>query len=482
MVHDAEPIVKAIRSLGSKNIAVLKFDAQIGNTPATYDAGTITTQMVHRLENLLVLTTDVKNPQLNILTEAGGASRTLARTAGTAVTWKTAEGRKELFKLKLPLLWDNAQRLSPDAFITGTVITSPNLKETRVVLRAFTRQNPAELKTIGTLTGDSASNSAKSRGIRTDRTMLASMGQSFVLKRSLQGRAFEVGDEAAADEAAQLNQSGQQATASPDAPVKLEILLAGQPVSVEPDTLSPGEGKVRLREGLAAGKELAFRLTNSSPDPVGVLLAINGRNTAAMDNEDITSKSRPDCRKWVLKPGQSNTIKGFYTDAKTGRFEPFKILNQDESAALAASLDTHLLGLITLDVFGKGGGLSVTAGGSVEVQKKEQENVEAELLDLNADGNARSLKGKSLSELKARTLVSARGAKMSNGKLTIDVNKKNLAEARNLRRSLDNLITGDSSKIGAIGTIREESLAETELIMTYVVRYYERSANPNLAP
>ncbi len=484
LVHDADAIVKAVRGLGAKNVAVLKFEAQVGKAAPTFESGTINVQMVHRLENLLELTNDTKNPQVNVLTDAGRAAAALARGAGPALTWKTAEGRKELFKLKLPLAWDANQRLSPDAFVTGTVIASPDLKETRVVLRAFTRQNPGELKTIGTIAGDGGAARGQSRGIHTDRTMLASMGQSFVLSRKLRSRSFDAGDDAAADAAAQLNQSGQQPTASPDAPVKLEILLGGQVVAVDPDPSSPGEGKVRLREGLAAGKELAFRVTNSGPDPVGVLLAVNGRNTAAMDNEDITSKNRADCRKWVLKPGQSYTVKGFYTDAKTGRYEPFKILTAEESAARAASLDTHLLGLITMDVFGKGAGLSVTpGGGSGDVQKKEEEKAEAELVDLSAGDDARSLKTRGLAELKARKLAAARGLKESGGKLSFDVNRQKVANARKLRtRGLDNLIEGDASKAGTSGTIHEESLADMELIMSYEVRYFERPAGPSAPP
>jgi len=476
MVRDSEPVVKAIRALGAKNIAVLKFDAQIGNSPATYDAGTITVQMVHRLENLLVLTNDEKNPQLNILSDAGGASKVLVKSAGRSITWKTPEGRKELFKLKLPLMWDEKQRLSPDAFLTGTVVTSADLKETRVVLKAFTRQNPTELKTIGTLTG-SSTGTGKSRGLHTDRSMLSSMGKSFVLARKLQGRNFEAGDDSAAEAASQLIQTGQQAIAVPNAPVKLEILLAGQPVAVEPDLLSPGEGMVRLREGLAAGKDLTLRVTNNTPDPIGILLTVNGRNTAAMDNDDITSKSRADCRKWILKPGQSNTIKGFYTDAKSGRFEPFKILTKEESALAAAMLDTHLLGLITMDVFGKGAGLTVTSSGAAADPKKEQDFIEAELLDLNADGGSRH--PRSLSELKANTLKASRAAKVTNGKLSVDATKNKIAEARSLRRSLDNLIVGDTAKAGTIGTIQEESLSDVELIMSYTVRYYERSSSLN---
>jgi hypothetical protein len=483
MVLDSDAIIQAIRGLGAKNVAVLKFEAKVGPAAPTFEAGTINVQMIRRIENLLVMTNDTKNPQLNLLVEAGRAAATLAHGTGPALTWKTPEGRKELFKLKLPLAWDESQRFSPDAFVTGTVVASSDMKETRIVLRAFTRQNPAELKTIGTIAGDGGSAKGQSRGIHTDRVMLASMGQSFVLSRRLRGRSFETGDDAAADVAAQLNQSGQQPTVSPDAPVKLDILLGGQPVAVDPDPISPGEGKVRLREGLAAGKELAFRVTNTGPEPVGALLAVNGRNTAAMDNEDITSKNRADCRTWVLKPGQSYTVRGFYTDAQTGRYEPCKVLTAEESVARAASLDTHLLGVITLDVFGKGAGLSVTHGGGPADAQKIEEQAEAELTDLTAGGDARSLKVRGLAELKARKLALARGLRESGGKLSFDVNKQKVAAARKLRsRGLDNLIEGDASKAASSGTIHEESLADMEMVMSYEVRYFERSVSPNALP
>jgi hypothetical protein len=479
MVLDNDAIVKAVRGLGCKNVGILKFEAKVGTAAPTFQAGTVNIQMVHRLENLLVLANDAKNPQLNVLADAGRS----ATGHGTAATWKTAEGRQELFKLKLPLAWDHSQRLAPDAYVTGTVVVSPDMKETRIVLRAFTRQNPGELKTIGTLAGDGVAK-GQSRGIRTDRAMLASLGQSFVVGRKLRGRSFEAGDDAAADAAAQLNQSGQQPTAAPDAPVKLDILLGGQPVSIDPDGQSPGEGKVqlRLRDALASGKELTFRVTNCGPETVGVLLTVNGRNTAAMGNEDITSKNRADCRKWVLKPGQSYTIKGFYTDAQTGRFEPFKVLTADESAAKAATLDTHLLGLVTLDVFGKGPGLSVTSGGDPAAAQKEEEKAQADLVDLST-AEPRRLKTHGLAEYKAKTQAAARGIKEAHGKLSFDVSKQKVAATRTHRnRSLDSLIDSDASKAGTAGTIHEEALVEIELIMSYEVRYFDRPASPNTPP
>jgi hypothetical protein len=163
--------------------------------------------------------------------------------------------------------------------------------------------------------------------------------------------------------------------------------------------------------------------------------------------------------------------------------------------------------MITMDVFGKGGaglgGLGVTPGGGTPdnpqktddktdpqktdnktgTQAQQQEKTEGDVVDLSAGDGTRSLKTRGLAQLQARRLKAARGLKIVNGKLRLDLSKHNVELARKLRgRSLDSLVVGDPTKAGTAGTIREEALADSEQIMSYVVRYYEAQAGKTPSP
>ena len=84
-------------------------------------------------------------------------------------------------------------------------------------------------------------------------------------------------------------------------------------------------------------------IQNVSQDTVGVVLAVNGKNT--LFQEDLTSKPVAECTKWVLGPGETYTVEGFYMTEDGKDVRAFKVLSNDESAKadLAARLQGGLL-------------------------------------------------------------------------------------------------------------------------------------------
>ena len=145
-VRDQAAIGKAVKSLNAERVAVLKFEVQIGDRPATFDAGLANAKLPQKLENLLVVSNDTADPLL-ILTGAADKADKLPPTT----TWRDEAGRKALAGLTgLPLFWDEKQKLSPDALLCGQLRVAADFSTAAVTLYAFTKANPLELKTIYT--------------------------------------------------------------------------------------------------------------------------------------------------------------------------------------------------------------------------------------------------------------------------------------------------------------------------------------------
>ena len=87
----------------------------------------------------------------------------------------------------------------------------------------------------------------------------------------------------------------------------VEVLVDG--LAVPEYTASGGVYLEALR-----GREYAIRLTNRTPDRVGVALSVDGLNT--IDARHTTAAAG---RKWILGPWESVTISGWQTDGATAR-------------------------------------------------------------------------------------------------------------------------------------------------------------------
>jgi len=362
MVQDASAITKAVSSLKARNVAVLPFQVKFGDAPASFQAGSMGIEMLNRMENLLVLGLSSKVPELdrfenteptaefNLLAKADQTAVSLARELKTPIDWTTVDGRKKLLGMKLPVIWNEKEIYTPDAFVTGIVWVSKDYREVKIELKAFTKAE--QIKALGTL---GERENGQPRGIRTDRSILASLGLTFSTNRKLKptgkARDFIAGDEGAIEDAAKRADLATPATEV--GPVKLEILLDGTLANLEPDQDRPGSFKIaaKLANSLAK-RQLSFMIENTGTETLAVLLCVDGKNTVALDNETLDSpdKSRSKFRMFVLSPKIKYTIPGFLMN-ETGAIEPIVLRAGSEAESFANSLNHR--GKIQMFVYGK---------------------------------------------------------------------------------------------------------------------------------
>jgi hypothetical protein len=344
MVEQADAIYDAVKSLKAKNVAVLKFDYIVGEK-SSFTAGTINTLMANRLSNVLVLKYGNGN-RLLVLADAGAAAAKTSAQKKQEFTWRTPEGRAEFAAIeKLPLVWDADQQLPPDGFVTGEVAVSPDYKTTTVTFFGFTKADPSNLRKLYTLAAPKSS--AAAVALKTDRGMLQSFGQGFNLVAA-RGRGATDTDTAAAEDAAARDRSNAAPASGTEEGVRLRILVDGREAPWETNG-----GEARIPVSPKAGQKLTFWLKNTSTtDTFAVVLAVNGRNTNAQDNDTLYDKLPHDQRKWVLPPNYEFALDGFQTQANEK--QPFVIAAEDESTAIFSQMNMHeYQGKISLIVFGK---------------------------------------------------------------------------------------------------------------------------------
>jgi len=421
MVQDSGGISKAVQGLKAQNVAVLPFQVKIGDAPPTFKAGSEGVEMLHRMENILILGLDSKTPAYNLLTKAGQTAATLSKTAKTPIDWTTAAGRQKLLEMKLPVIWNEKELHTPDAFVTGTVLVSKDYHEVKIELISFTKADP-QIKKMATLVG--SSEKGQTRGIRTDRSVLASLGQTFSTSRGLKatGRARDLiaGDDAAATDAAKRDETG--TVAAPASPVKLDVVLDGQVSTPEPDGSSGGEVKVgvKIPPG-TAGQKVTFRLENTSPEKLAVLLCLDGRNTIALDNESLDSPDKPRSkfRMYVLSPNVKYEIQGFLTNAETGAVNSILVGTDEESAALYDTMNAETRGKIQMFVYGKAPLPTPNiTGAETKAADEEETKIDDAFGASNLTTSDRSLgKSGNVANAKARVLGHTKLNKTPEGKL-----------------------------------------------------------------
>src|SRR5262245_46606238 len=140
LLDRAKGLVKFSQSKGYKNVGVLKFLGSKNGTELSDNLGTVNSLLARRLEVALVLANDPRNP-VGIIDDASAVA---ARTRGA--NHYTQDGRKALFNAGYKLAWgDSKARVIPDAFLTGLVEVSKDLKTLRISFLYFDRANRLEL-------------------------------------------------------------------------------------------------------------------------------------------------------------------------------------------------------------------------------------------------------------------------------------------------------------------------------------------------
>lgn len=198
-LQQAPRIVAHLRQQGYRNVGVLKFRVKKGNGPVSDSVGTVNTFLAHRLEVALVLASSHDPAQQVGLIR--GASATASGIRGAGHT--TAQGRQKLFEGRYQPAWGDAnQTVTADAFVTGVVLVSADLREMRVGILAFDRKNGELQRIVPVFSAD------------VDADLLNELGESFVLRGAFDGGDLSLvrtdADKQAVREAAAVKSQEQQ--------------------------------------------------------------------------------------------------------------------------------------------------------------------------------------------------------------------------------------------------------------------------------
>jgi hypothetical protein len=321
----ARQVMKDLEDHGYKNVGILKFLVKQGNNPATLTAGKLNFLMATRLENALVMT---DRPEAPIGLTRGASTEAAAKDK--SATFLTLEGRKGLFRHEYSLAWGK-QNVKVDAFLTGLVDIAPDMKKTKITIKAFERDNP-EFRDVLSFSVD------------TDLPILRDTNQNFVVARraiNLFAAADDPEEElvkVAVQEAVKENQPNVPRKVAAEAVrdyLDFQILYNDQPVDITADGFVDKPTR---------GQTVAIKVR--SKVKLGLLLRVNGVNTV-----DKQADEKPDLRAyswWVLDPGVDWLIRGFY---KNGQVEPFVAVGDADVdvSDLGENADRH--GKIEFDVF-----------------------------------------------------------------------------------------------------------------------------------
>lgn len=337
-LQQAPAILQFARDKGYRNVGVLKFRIAKGDGPVSDSVGTLNSYLADRLQVALLLANPLKvEQQVGIIDNASAVAAGLA-----GANHLTAEGRQQLLAAEYPLAW-GTERVTPDAFLTGEVQVSADLREMRIQILAFGRTSESLEPAIPAFTAPTAA------------SQLPELGESFTLRGT-----FDVGtaaNPAAArapspgravriiETAARVRTAGSpHPLQDPQAPVALEILYNGvrAPVSFR-------EGQAFLPEPQESDVvTFVLRRNPSAVGNLGVVLKVNGENTLYRQRRrDV------DCNKWILEPNTPPiTVAGYQVDG--GAAEKFRVLSRQESTASEMNYGVDV-GMITLTVFAERG-------------------------------------------------------------------------------------------------------------------------------
>ncbi len=325
LYKQAGKVMDELARHGYKNVGVLKF--QVKKPPAEKPSlmvGRLNIGMATRLENALILNVDEKNPI--------GVTRSASQVAAqknSQATYLTETGRKNLFAAHYPLAWSNKD-VAVDAFVTGLVEVSRNMKKTTVIIQSFDRKHAAQLRELSRFSVD------------TDRGVLCDINQNFVItKRALKALAQDgvLSANELDNEATNPDNLGKGALARVREYLDFTILVDGAPVVLGPDDRMPTP---------AVQQRVIFKVRNAKPHTLGLLLRINGMNT--LHNEREEKNDLREYSWWILEPGKDYEIRGFYPSRD--RLQPIVALPADlvdQDAQLGEDVKRH--GFIQLDIF-----------------------------------------------------------------------------------------------------------------------------------
>jgi hypothetical protein len=365
LLDRAKGVIKYCQAKPYQTVGVLKFLGAKQGGGVTDNLGTVNSLLARRLEVALVLANDPRRP-INLIDDASAVA---AMTPGA--NHYTAAGRNALFAARYKLAWgDPRVKASPDAFVTGLVHVSKDLKTLTISFFCFDRKTnqlgampgvpdavvanrPASLVEMGesfTVRGAFDDGKVETKAKAKDNTQAKPQAKNESPKEKAKNEPpadlpkDKDPGQAALQSAVNIRdqKAGKHPAEDPNAPVKLTVLYDGKPVPIQVQG-----GKAFVPEP-AAGQRVEFVIKkDAKAQRYGAVLKVNGENT--LDKQRL-----PDfrCRKWILTdPDETVTIRGYQLG--TERIETFRVLSAPESKAREVNYGADV-GTLTLNVFPEG--------------------------------------------------------------------------------------------------------------------------------
>jgi hypothetical protein len=313
------------------HVGVLRFRAGVEGEPLSFRTGKINMSLANRLENWLLRHND-RDQKIRVLRDPGGEAAFRKEKA----TYLTPEGLGKLFGYKYPLLVETKEPVSPDAFVCGVAQLSKDRRKTKVYFEIVDRR--LQLSEIPGLKFE----------VKTDPQILDDFAEPFALVSAglhqMAPRAYRT---LVVDTVSRNREAGGPPVDA-EALVQLAIGYNGVEKKVVPHPTRPGALQV---EEPGEKDEVALTLRNVSKQRVGVVLAVNGRNTLYQENVVETVGGPLRCTKWILDPSKEVTVMGFSQPNDT-TYLPFRVLTKQEAGGSGEDLTTWPnLGAIDLHVF-----------------------------------------------------------------------------------------------------------------------------------
>jgi hypothetical protein len=420
MLQAAPKVLQFLKEQDARVVGVLKFASAEGAGAPT-DVGEINRTAAERLELALILRTDVRDP-VGVIHDASAIA---AQTRGADHT--TAAGREKLFAAEYLLAW-GGKRVRPDALLTGVVRVE--------------KDGGLNVSLVALLPGAAKALPVARFAARPDVATLVETGGSFTTRGLF--------DQGAADLAPEQLKAKQTAAAegATKAALKVREEPAGHPANAAKGSLvavkilyDGREQKVEFRDGgawvaePAEGQRVTFVIEHRDKEvgPLAVVLKVNGESTIERQRQ-----RDPECRKWVLRPGESYTVKGFLKPGGGQTSDPFRVLSPRASKENEFRYGDEV-GTIRWSVF------RAAPKGGAAVASKRYDELDAEYLNRGLFPAAR-----------AETLAQLRKA----------------LDAPNADRHRG-LIAGDKDNAVETPTEKVEFEADPVPVLTASVRYYK---------
>jgi hypothetical protein len=326
LLREAPRLIKYFQQHGYKNVGVLKFLVAREGQKFTDNVGAFNELAARRLEMALILANDPVAP-IGII---DNASDTAQKIAGASHLSKA--GRLKLLSARYPLAWGK-ESVAPDAFVTGTIEISKDLRKLTLTLLCFDSQT----NMLGQVPPPGRDLQVANAAGR-----LAEMNESYLLRGAFDDGKIDAdakNQEKAYHEAANVYQQKEKHPLQrADLPVTLEVLYDGRAPAYQ-----YRGGRAYIPEA-RAGQRIEFGLRrDASKERYGVVIKVNGENT-------LGQQRLPDaaCQMWVLEPGRGNyLIRGFHNGDKLRKFH---VASQAQSRELEMNYGRDI-GTITMTVF-----------------------------------------------------------------------------------------------------------------------------------